>query len=499
MMNYDRDLQTIQQARNIVKAAKAAQDALMTFTQEQVDRIIDAMRAAGEANMCHLAEMAVTETGMGKYEDKCLKNYAASRYVYDYIKDMKTAGIIKHDREKQIIEIAEPVGILVGIVPTTNPTSTTIYKAIIALKSRNAIVFSPHPSAVKCTYEAARIMNEAAVSAGAPEGVVGCLSVVSMEAVNELMRHPDTKCILATGGEGLVRAAYSCGKPALGVGPGNPPVFVERTADIAKAASDIITGKTFDNGTICASEQSIVAEDCIADELIMHLQQNGAYFMNPTEVEKVSAVVIQPNFGMNAKTVGKDAQFIAKTAGITVPEGTKCLVAPLGGVGPQWPLSYEKLTTVLGFYRVANWQEGCDVCMKLVNNGGVGHSLAIQSNNEEVIRAFAMQKPVMRIIVNTPSSLGGTGLTTGLAPSFTLGPGTWGGSSVSENVTPLNLINIKRVVWPIRNLERPPVASLQNNTSQAAQTASIPQTNNLDARIVSEVVTEVLKQMNSRC
>lgn len=498
MMDFDRDLQSVQQARNIVKAAKTAQDALMDFTQEQVDRIVDAMRAAGEANMCHLAEMAVTETGMGNYEDKCMKNYAASRYVYEYIKDMKTAGVIKHDREKQMIEIAEPVGILVGIVPTTNPTSTTIYKSIIALKSRNAIVFSPHPSAVRCTYEAAKIMNDAAVAAGAPDGVVGCLSIVSMEAVNELMHHPDTKCILATGGEGLVRAAYSCGKPALGVGPGNPPVFVERTADITKAAADIVTGKTFDNGTICASEQSIVVEDCVADELIAQLKQNGAYFMNPDEVSKVSAVVINSKFGMNPKTVGKDAEFIAKMAGINVPKGTRCLVAPLGGVGPQWPLSYEKLTTVLGFYRVANWQEGCDLCMELANNGGIGHSLAIHSNNEEVIRAFAMKKPVMRIIVNTPSSMGGTGLTTGLAPSFTLGPGTWGGSSVSENVTPLNLINIKRVVWPIRTLERPQ-AALQINTRQAAPSTGNEQAGSLDTQIISEVVSQVLKQMNSRC
>ncbi len=498
MTDFDRDLQSIQQARNIVKAARNAQDALMNLTQEQVDRIIDAMRAAGEANMCRLAEMAVSETGMGIYEDKCMKNYAASRYVYDYIKDMKTVGIINHDREKQIIEIAEPMGVLVGIVPTTNPTSTTIYKSIIALKARNAIVFSPHPSAVRCTYEAAKIMNDAAVSAGAPDGVVGCLSMVSMEAANELMRNPDTKCILATGGEGLVRAAYSCGKPALGVGPGNPPVFVERSADIANAAAAIITGKTFDNGTICASEQSVVAEDCIADELIAQLKQNGAYFMNENEVEKVSKVVITPNMGMNAKTVGKDAQFIAKTAGITVPEGTKCLVAPLCGVGPQWPLSYEKLTTVLGFYRVANWQEGCDMCMKLVNNGGVGHSLAIHSNNEEVILAFAMRKPVMRIIVNTPSSFGGTGISTGLAPSFTLGPGTWGGSSVSDNVTPMHLINIKRVVWPIRNPERPSVAPLQNNACcQDTKTISQLQVAGLDPQIVSEVVTQVLKQMNS--
>jgi acetaldehyde dehydrogenase (acetylating) len=327
------------------------------------------------------------------------------------------------------------------------------------------------------------------VAAGAPEGSIGCISNVSMGATNELMKHPDTALILATGGPGLVRAAYSSGKPALGVGPGNPPAFVERTADLRQAAIDIITGKSFDNGTICASEQSIVAEDCIADELIRHLKEHGAYFLSPAETAKVSAVVMLPGCAMNPNAVGKDAGVVAQMAGITVPDGTRCLVAPLEGVGKEWPLSHEKLTTVLAFYRVADWHEGCKRCIELLNEGGIGHSLAIHSNNEAVIREFALKKPIFRMLVNTPSTFGGIGVTTALAPSLTLGCGTWGGSSVSENVSPLNLINIKRVVWPIRSTERPRVEPLR---PREIVTGGDP---GIDSQLVQDVVAQVLKTM----
>ncbi len=490
MMELDRDLGSIQETRNLVKAARQAQDVLNEFTQAQADTIINAIRQAGEANACRLAQMAVCETGMGNYEDKCFKNFFASRYVFEYIQEMKTVGIIREDRTNKIWEIAEPVGVIAGIVPTTNPTATVIYKSMIALKSRNAIVFSPHPSAARCTNEAARLMHEAAVAAGAPEGSIGCISNVSMGATNELMKHPDTALILATGGPGLVKAAYSSGKPALGVGPGNVPAFVERTADLRQAAENIITGKTFDNGTICASEQSIVAEDCIADELIQHLKENGAYFLNPGEAAKVSAAVMLPGCAMNPKTVGKDAKVVAQMAGITVPDGTRCLVAPLGGVGPEWPLSHEKLTTVLAFYRVADWHEGCERCIELLNAGGIGHSLAIHSNNQAVIREFALKKPIFRMLVNTPSTFGAIGATTGLAPSLTLGSGTWGGSSISENVSPLHLINIKRVAWPIRSVERPQVEPLQPCESITKDDPGI------DQSLVREIVAQVLKTMN---
>ena len=492
-MELDRDLCSLQETRNLVKAAKQAQEALKEFTQAQIDRIVDAMREVGEAHASRLALMAVSETGMGKYEDKCFKNYFASHYVYEYIKNMKTAGIIREDREQKIWEIAEPVGVIAGIVPTTNPTSTVIYKAMIALKSRNAIVFSPHPSAVRCTNEAARLMNQAAVSAGAPDGVVGCISNVSMGATNELMKHPAVALILATGGSGLVRAAYSSGKPALGVGPGNVPAFVERSADLAKAAECIVTGKTFDNGTICASEQAIVAEDCIADELIRQLHKQGAYFLNAEETAKVARAVILPGGGMNPKAVGKDAKTIAQMAGISIPEGTRCLVGPQEGVGPQWPLSYEKLTTVLAFYRVADWQEGCERCYQLLENGGIGHSLGIHSNDQAIIREFALKKPIFRVLVNTPTALGGVGATTGLAPSFTLGCGTWGGSSVSENVTPMHLLNIKRVAWHL-GMPAGPAAEAADAVRSAAPAAPPA---NLNPQLVQEIVSQVLKALNS--
>ncbi|HWR44463.1 acetaldehyde dehydrogenase (acetylating) [Sporomusa sp.] len=491
-MELDRDLASLQEARNLVCAARKAQEIIKNFTQEQIDRVIEFMREAGESNAARLAMMAVSETGMGKYEDKCLKNYFASHHVYESIKDMKTVGIIREDKKQRLWEIAEPVGVITGIVPTTNPTSTVIYKAMIALKSRNAIVFSPHPSAVRCTNEAAKLMNQAAVAAGAPDGVIGCLSTVTMEATNELMKHPDTALILATGGSGLVKAAYSSGKPALGVGPGNVPAFVERSANLAKAAENILIGKTFDNGTICASEQAIVAEDCIADELVHHLQRNGAYLLEPEEVQKVSKVVILPNGGMNPKVVGKEAKFIAKYAGINVPEHTRCLIAPLQGVGREYPLSYEKLTTVLGFYRVRNWHEGCERCIELLQAGGIGHSLVIHSENEEIVREFGLKKPIFRILVNTPSSLGAVGATTGLAPSFTLGCGTWGGSSVSENVTPLHLINIKRVAWPIRNPEELSFPLVENAVSEPMNTNSI---SSVSPGMMREIVEQVIRHM----
>jgi len=488
-MELDRDLASVQEARNLLKAARTAQGALKEYSRDQIDAIVKAMKEAGEAESCRLAALAVEETGMGRYEDKCFKNYFASHHVYEYIKDMKTVGIVCKDEAAKLWEIAEPAGVIAGIVPTTNPTSTTIFKALCALKARNAIVFSPHPSAVRCTAEAARVMNQAAVAAGAPPNVVGCLTNVSLEATQELMKNPITSIILATGGSALVRAAYSSGKPALGVGPGNVPAFVERTADLANAAACIVKGKSFDNGTICASEQAVVAESCIAEELIGHLKRNGAHFLEPDEVAKVSAVVMMPNHGVNPRVVGKDPQFIGQLAGIPVPAHAKCLVAPLAGVGPQYPLSYEKLSTVLAFYRVQDWHEGCERCLQLLAIGGIGHSLAIHSNNEAVITEFALKKPIFRMLVNTPAALGGVGATTSLAPSFTLGCGTWGGSSISENLTPMHLINTKRVAWHTGIPDGPAVQP------QAVASAASPAGAGPDPRLVQAVVEEVLRAM----
>lgn len=451
-MAYDYDLISIQEARDIARKAKEAQQILAGFSEEKINRIVEAMAESGRANAEWLAKMAVDETKFGILEDKVTKNNFASINVYNYIKDMKTVGVIREDTEKKILEVATPVGVIMGIIPSTNPTSTTIYKALISLKSGNGIVFSPHPSASRCTYAAAQVVHEAAVKAGAPEGIIGCLTKTTMQATEELMHHEDIALILATGGSAMVRAAYSAGKPAYGVGPGNVPAFIERTADIKQAVADVINSKTFDNGVICASEQAIIADEPVKDQVIAELKAQHAYIMNKEETELVSKVVMTPRGGMNAALVGRSPQVIAKKAGITVPADTRILIAPLDGYGPNYPLSYEKLTTVLGFYTAKDWHDACLLSIELLKLGGIGHSFVIHTQDEQVAREF-IQKPVFRILVNTPSALGAIGYTTGLAPSFTLGCGTWGGSSTSDNVTPLHLVNIKRQAYGLKKHE----------------------------------------------
>lgn len=448
----DADLISIQEARVLARRAKAAQVILATFNEEQIDRIIKNMVRVASENAVKLAEMAVEETGFGKVKDKATKNRFASVELYNYIKDMKTIGVIKEDKEKKVIEIAEPVGVLMGIIPSTNPTSTAIYKSIISIKSRNGIVFSPHPTALKCTGEAARLMAEAAVQAGAPEGIIGYITKPSMQGTNELMKANEISMIIATGGNAMVKAAYSAGKPALGVGSGNVPAFIEKTANVKKAVKNIIASQSFDNGTICASEQSIIVEECIKDEVIAELKAQGAYFMNEQELDVVCKALFKNGFAMNAQFVGRSPKQIAEKAGIRIPEGTTVLIGEQKGVGKEYPLSYEKLTTVLAFYTVKDWEEACELSIKLLNNGGIGHSMSIHTEDHDMVMKFAA-KPVFRILVNTPSALGGVGAITGLAPSFTLGCGTWGGSSTSDNVTPMHLINIKRVAYAIKEVE----------------------------------------------
>ncbi|AFM02446.1 acetaldehyde dehydrogenase (acetylating) [Desulfitobacterium dehalogenans ATCC 51507] len=450
MLNFDYDLQSVQETRHLARQAKQAQTELAQFNSEQIDQIIRNMVKTAEENAVSLAKLAVEETGFGKVEDKIFKNRFASTELYQFIKPMQTIGVIKEDKINKVLEIAEPVGLLMGIVPSTNPTSTTIYKSIIAIKSRNGIVFSPHPSALQCTLQAAKLMNDAAVAAGAPANIIGCIAKPSMNATNELMKCDEVAMIIATGGSAMVKAAYSAGKPALGVGPGNVPAYIERTADIPKAVRNIIASKTFDNGTICASEQSVVVEGCIRNQVMEEFRRQGGYFMNPEETEKVGRKLFTRGHAMNAKMVGRSAADIAAGAGISIPPGTKVLLGEQQGVGEGYPLSYEKLTTVLAFYTVQDWHEACDLCMKLLNNGGVGHSLSIHTETPEMAIKFA-EKPVFRILVNTSSSQGGVGASTGLAPSFTLGCGTWGGSATSDNVTPMHLINIKRVAYGIKD------------------------------------------------
>lgn len=449
MENFDYDLRSIQAVRDLANLGKTAADQIAEYTEEQIDRILRNMVKIARENAVLLAKMAVEETGFGKMEDKTYKNHLASTILYDSIKDIKTIGVIREDEAEKVMDIAEPVGLIMGIIPSTNPTSTAIYKSMIAIKSRNAIVFSPHPSAAKCTLKAAELMNKAAEEAGAPANIIGCISMPTMGATNELMKNKEVKMIIATGGPGLVKASYSAGKPALGVGAGNCPTYIEKTANVKQAVTNILASKTFDYGTICASEQSIIAEESNRDEVVAELKRQGGYFMSPEETTKVCRLLFKNGHAMNAKFVGRSPQVIAAAAGFSIPDETKVLIGEQQGVGPDYPLSYEKLTTVLAFYTVKDWQEACELSIKLLQNG-IGHSMSIHTEDRDIVLKFA-KKPAARILVNTGSTQGGTGASTGLMPSFTLGCGTWGGSSVSENVSPIHLINIKRVAYGLKD------------------------------------------------
>jgi len=359
-------------------------------------------------------------------------------------------GVVNRIEEKKIVEIGEPFGVVAAIVPSTNPTSTAIYKVLIALKARCAIVVSPHPAAVRCITRSVEIMCDAACRAGAPVGSIGWMTTVTLEGTQELMKHRDVAVILATGGMGLVRAAYSSGKPAYGVGPGNAPCYVERSADLKKAASDVMIGKTFDNGVLCSSPNSVVVDEAVAEETRRELVAEGAYFMNAAEMEVLAKALVTPQRLPNPALVGKAADYIAKQVGITIPSGTRALIAPLNGVGRDYPLSIEKLCPVLSFYVVKDWREGCERCIQILRYGGMGHTMSIHSKNEDVILQFGLKKPAFRICVNTPTTHGSIGLTTGLDPAMTLGCGGWGGNITSDNISPRHLLNIKRLAYEVR-------------------------------------------------
>jgi acetaldehyde dehydrogenase (acetylating) len=451
----DQDLQSIQEVRSLVAKAREAYLRYKEFSQEQVDRIVAAMCEAGFKASERLARLAVDETKYGKVADKIIKNQFSTRDLYEFIKDIKTVGVIREDTKKKILEIAEPMGVVAAVVPTTNPTSTAMFKCVIAVKARNAIVVSPHPRAKNCTQEAVHVVRHAAENAGAPPELIQCLSLPTTEGTNELMRHRDVAVILATGGTGLVRAAYSAGKPAYGVGPGNVPVYIDRSADIPKAVADAVAGKTFDWGTLCSSEQALVVDAPVADRVIEELKKQKAYFLNEAEADKVAKVLVTPEFRINAEMVGQSPQRIANAAGLSVPEDTRVLVARLTGVGRQYPLSMEKLSPVLALYIEDGWQKGCDRCIELLNFGGRGHTLAIHCQDREVIMQFGLKKPAFRIIVNSPAAIGAVGYTTELDPSMTLGCGSYGGNITSDNIGPVHLINIKRVAWETKPLSMP--------------------------------------------
>ena len=446
----DKDLTSIQEARRLAQRAKQVAPALAEFTQEQIDRLVDAMAAATRPRAEEFARLAVEETGYGVVADKVQKNLFSSERVYEFIRPMRTVGVVGRDDARKVVEIAEPFGVVAAIVPSTNPTSTAIYKILIALKARCPIVLSPHPSAARCITRVAEVMAEAATAAGAPDGAVNWMSAVTLEGTQELMKHRDVAVILATGGMGLVRAAYSAGKPAYGVGPGNAPCFVERSADLPKAASDIVIGKSFDNGVLCSSPNSVVVERAVADELKRELIAQGSYFMTPAEADRLAGVLVTPQRLPNPKLVGKTAAFCAEQAGFKVPAGTRVLIAELAGVGRDYPLSIEKLCPVLSYYVVGDWREGCERCIQILRYGGMGHTMSVHSRNDEVILQFGLKKPAFRIVVNTPTTHGSIGLTTGLDPAMTLGCGGYGGNITSDNISPRHLLNIKRLAYELR-------------------------------------------------
>ncbi|RGY63479.1 acetaldehyde dehydrogenase (acetylating) [[Clostridium] symbiosum] len=453
-LTLDRDLQSIQEVRELVARAKEAEKILSTFPQEKLDDICSSVADACMEHAERLAKMAVQETGFGRWEDKVLKNTLGSRITWESVRDLKTVGLLREDKEKGICEIGVPMGVVAALIPSTNPTSTAMYKSIISIKAGNAIIISPHPGAKNCITETYKVIREAAERAGAPEGAVGCVSLTTMEATDTLLKHPDVSIILATGGEAMVHAAYSSGNPALGVGPGNGPSYIEHTADITSAVRRIMDSKTFDNGTICASEQSIVTERCITGQVEEELKRQSACFLTQEQSEKLSGFLLRANGTMNPKIVGKTAQQIADMAGLSIPAGTRLLVSRQDpeNVSKKNPYSREKLCPILAYFVVESWEEACELCIRILQNEGAGHTMTLHTNNREVVREFAMKKPVSRILVNTPGALGGVGATTGLAPALTLGCGAVGGSATSDNITPLNLINIRRVAYGLCEL-----------------------------------------------
>jgi acetaldehyde dehydrogenase (acetylating) len=445
----DRDLASIAEARALARRAKAAWLKLAELGQERIDAIVDGMAAAATSQAEAFARLAVDETGYGVVEDKIQKNLFSSEKVYAFIRPMKTVGVIARYDDRRVVEIAEPFGVVAAVIPSTNPTSTAIYKILISIKARCAVVLSPHPAAVKCITRVAEVMNEAAIRAGAPADSISWMTTVTLEGTQELMKHRDVAVILATGGMGLVRAAYSAGKPAYGVGPGNAPAYIERTANVKKAVRDIIVGKSFDNGVLCSSENSVVVDESIADVVKREFQGQGGYFMSTTEMDSLARVLVTPQRLPNPVLVGKDAPFIAHKCGITVPADTRVLIAPLEGVGRDYPLSIEKLCPVLSFYVVKDWREGCERCKQILRYGGMGHTMSIHSQNEAIILEFGLKKPAFRIVVNTPTTHGSIGLTTGLDPAMTLGCGGYGGNITSDNISPRHLLNIKRLAYEI--------------------------------------------------
>ena len=487
MPEFDKDLRSIQQARQMVETARQAQKVWGFADQAEVDRVCEAMAQAAYGAAERLGRMAAEETGFGVPEHKKIKNQFASMAVWESIKDVKTVGIIEKDDHKKLYKIAWPMGVIAALTPSTNPTSTVMNKILMAVKARNSIVIAPHPSATTCCVETAQLMNKAAVEAGAPQGLIHCMSEVTLPGTDELLSHKYTALILATGGGGMVRAAHSKGKPAYGVGPGNVPVYVDRSADLEKAARYIVNSKAFDYSLICATEQAVVADRPIAARLKELMQAQGAYWVTPEEAQALRPILFYPNGVIDASSVGKSPQFLAAKAGFQVPDGTRILVADLERVGKEEPLSREKLTPVLGFYVADGWEAGCDRCLDLINFGGRGHSLIIHATNEDIIYAFGLEKPVFRIGVNTMGTLGMIGYTTGISPSLTLGSGGVGGAITGDNIDVHHLYNVKRMAF---ETSPPPIEAFQPGRVSAGS-AQAPDFQALE-KLVQQTVMEIL-------
>jgi len=502
MAELDNDLLSIQEARTLAVQAREAQKKFLHAAQAEVDRICEAMAQAAADAAQPLARMAVEETGYGVPEHKVLKNLLSSKMLWDAMKDVPTVGVIKNDPQKGTYDIAWPMGVVAALTPSTNPTSTTMFKTLIAVKARNGIVVAPHPSAYKCCVETVRIMAEAGERAGMPKGLISCMTRITLLGTQELMKHKYVALILATGGSDMVRAAHSVGKPAYGVGPGNVPVYVDRSADTQRAAKYIVASKAFDHSVICATEQSVVADKPIAAQLEELMKAEGAYFANE-EQSKILAQNLFAGHLPNPKAVGKSPQQLAQIYGLSVPDWARIIVCKLRTVGPEDPLSGEKLTTVLGWYEVNGWEEGCERCLQLIDYGGRGHSLVIHAQDNDVIMKFGLEKPVFRILVNTWGTLGATGYTTGVMPSMTLGSGGVGGAITGDNISVHHLYNVKRLAYEIRIA--PDSAFAPGSTDDVSQRrafsggsgyfvpAAVP-SSNVDSQ-VEEIVKRVLMEL----
>jgi len=452
-MLKDSDLISVQEVRSKVEEAYAAWQKYRAFSQEQVDEIVEQVAAAARANARRLAELAVEETGYGNANDKLAKNLLCCDVLPRAMRGLKTIGILREVPDKKVVEIGVPMGVVAAILPTTNPTSTAIYKTLISLKAGNAIVISPHPRAKACSCETAAILQRAAIDAGAPEGLVQCIYNSTIDATNALMKHARTGVILSTGGSGIVRAAYSSGKPAFGVGPGNVPVLVDKSADIEEAVGKVVQGKSFDFGTVCSSEQTIVAEQGLRDRILAALKARKAYLCDARQADALSKLLLTSHFGVNPDCVGQPPTKIAQMAGFEIPADTSILVVEIHGVGKQHPLSAEKLSPVLSLYFVADFAAAVDACEAILKFGGLGHTSVIHANDDARVREYGLRMPSFRVLVNTPSPQGSTGITTNVFPAMTLGCGAVAGNITSDNVGPLNLINIKRIAYAVRKAE----------------------------------------------